>query len=115
MVTFKKYKSCTNVGQLQLSKTKIIDPTIYYSKFKNNGTNNRSRYTIFTGTFLPDLCKTQRTMPRRVMSQLLSSGAAAFSPISAIASYPASAEATDDSSELRTSFAWAPFLAPTSY
>ncbi|KAK3010905.1 hypothetical protein RJ639_012629, partial [Escallonia herrerae] len=42
------------------------------------------------GVFLPDLCKAQRNMPRRAMSQLLSSGAAS-GPASAAAQAPVSA------------------------
>lgn len=39
-------------------------------------------HCLFTGVFLTDLCKVQQTMPRRAMSQLLSSGSAA-GPVSA--------------------------------
>ncbi|KAK3003377.1 hypothetical protein RJ639_018129 [Escallonia herrerae] len=42
------------------------------------------------GVFLPDLWKAQRNMPRRAMSQLLSSGAAS-GPASAAAQAPVSA------------------------
>lgn len=68
---------------------------------------------MFTGAYLPDLCKAQRTMPRRAMSQLLSSNAAS-SPTSAIAAYPvsAAAAASPESSELYTSFSWAPVPVP---
>ncbi|KAI3750127.1 hypothetical protein L2E82_20752 [Cichorium intybus] len=36
------------------------------------------------GVYLADLCKVQRTMPRRAMSQVLSSGAASNGPISSV-------------------------------
>lgn len=66
---------------------------------------------MFAGAYLPDLCKAQRTMPRRAMSQLLSSNAAS-SPTSAIAAYPVSAAASPESSELYTSFSWAQVPVP---
>ncbi|KAM7501842.1 hypothetical protein LguiB_000746 [Lonicera macranthoides] len=73
------------------------------------------------GVFLPDLCKAQQNMPRRAMSQLLSSGAAsgwisaAVAPISAAASSwisasvaPAPAAPGPASSESHKSVACAP-------
>ncbi|KAM7527713.1 hypothetical protein LguiB_031123 [Lonicera macranthoides] len=57
------------------------------------------------GVFLPDLCKASQNMPRRAMSQLSSSGAAA-GPISGEAAGPVSAAASPMSSE--SSIACAP-------
>jgi len=58
---------------------------------------------IGEGVFLPDLCKVNRNMPRRAMTQLLSSGVAsgpasatAASPVSAVAASPMSSELSEE-------------------
>lgn len=60
-------------------------------------------YIKSTGVFLPDLCKAQQNMPRRAMSQLLSSGGWISAAVAPAPAAPGSA-----SSESHTSVACAP-------